>query len=244
MADMSLLSERIRYLLDQHPDVNRSKLAKIAGVQPSAVTAWVNGNAQRLTSKSLMRLSEYFKVSPQWLESGIGTPDMPILPLESIQVLDDDEKLKDDDPWVEIEEFNQIEFGCGPGPSDPSWEQEHDKVRRMYRTSWLRKRGFRPEMLKTTHVCGDSMEPTLSNGDAVTINLDDRYRIQDNAIYAFVLNGEMLIKRLSRSRLTGDITIKSDNKDYGTETYKADDETNTFKLIGRVVEYSGSSHLE
>ena len=88
------------------------------------------------------------------------------------------------------------------------------------------------------------MHPTLCDGDSVIINMADNLRIEDGKVYAFKLNGELLIKRLTRSRITGDITIWSDNKEeYTPEVLKHDDESISFVLLGRVVNRSGKGDL-
>lgn len=186
-----------------------------------------------------MKLSESFSISAAWIAGGAGSPE-----LRPIKVIEDDQTLTEDDAWVEIPDYSEIEFGCGPGMINPSYDQEHNITRKSYPRSWLRAYGFRPEALVCARVSGDSMEPTLHDGDSVTINMDEKERIKDNRVYAFKLNGELLIKRLIRNRINGDISIISDNRDkYDPMVLRGDDNSNTIEIIGRVIEHTGMSDL-
>lgn len=234
MADYRLLKDRADYLLKTFR-IKPAELARRAGVKPSSVSDWLSGKTKSLKSPVVMRLSESFGIPAAWIAGGVGSPE-----LRPIKVLNADQKPVEDDPWIEIPDYYEIEFGCGPGMIDPSYDQEHAVAKRAYQRSWFRKHGYRPEALMTVRVSGNSMEPTLWDGDSATINMDDKERIKDNNIYAFKLNGELLIKRLFRNRINGDISIISDNRDkYAPMVLHSDDESNTLQIIGAVIDHSG-----
>jgi len=79
-------------------------------------------------------------------------------------------------------------------------------------------------------VIGDSMEPTLRNGDYIIITPDDEVR-RDNGIYAIVVGGTVMVKSL-QFQLDGSIRIISDNPKYATETYNPDESQVEFRIIG------------
>lgn len=238
MPDFRLLKDRVEYILKQ-TGYGPSKLAKIAGVKPASVSDWRSGKSQKIGLDAALNISAALGFTPQWIGRGEGTPEM-----RSVKVLEDNQQLTDDDPWVDIPDYSEIEFGCGPGMIDPSWDQQHEITRRSCHRSWLQQNSFKADSLASVRVSGNSMHPTLCDGDSVIINMADNLRIEDGEVYAFKLNGELLIKHLTRSRITGDITIWSDNKEeYKPEVLKHDDESISFVLLGRVVNRSGKGDL-
>lgn len=70
--------------------------------------------------------------------------------------------------------------------------------------------GYRPEMLIAIGVKGDSMEPTMSEGDTVVINTSEKAP-KDGKIFAVNYEGEAVIKRLERN--SGAWWLVSDNPD-------------------------------
>lgn len=76
--------------------------------------------------------------------------------------------------------------------------------------NWVDKNGFNPELLVAIKVKGESMEPSLYEGDLVVVNTGDR-RPLDGAVYAVNYEGEPVVKRLSRD--AGRWWLTSDNPD-------------------------------
>ena len=63
---------------------------------------------------------------------------------------------------------------------------------------------------------GNSMAPTIDNGDKLIVEHGSGNQIQDNKIYVFCYNGEFFVKRLSKN--LDEIIIKSDNPEYRVRT--------------------------
>lgn len=78
---------------------------------------------------------------------------------------------------------------------------------------------------------GDSMKPTLNNGDLLIIQLQD-YIDKQNAIYAFTYEDEQYCKYLSKDLNT--LIISSENKKYLDLRLVADD-LSKVRVIGRVI---------
>lgn len=238
MADFSLLSDRIRYVLDHYKKTQRA-LAEIAGVKPPSVSAWLKGTTLGINSQAAKRISEALNVSLNWLIDGKGDPDPKLSPIEVFDDANPDE-CQDNDQIVFIKDLNMA-FGCGHG-HEPTWEEANISKPRAYRLSWFQRHGRKPENCVTAYVDGDSMEPTLCDGDSVLIDTSDKYRIDSGHVYAFYIFDELKIKRLYRNS-RGDVTVVSDNPTYEREVFRHDDESIVMNLIGRVIEKSGSSNL-
>jgi phage repressor protein C with HTH and peptisase S24 domain len=87
------------------------------------------------------------------------------------------------------------------------------------------------EDLEGLHVEGDSMNPTLLNGDLVIIDpVDKNYR---DGIYLISVNGDTAIKRLLFTPKT--IRVISDNPNYGTFEVDRREYNSEFDIIAKVV---------
>lgn len=92
------------------------------------------------------------------------------------------------------------------------------------------------DRLAILQVKGDSMKPTMEDGDYVMIDLTDT-QIKDG-LYAFVMQDEARVKRLQT--LFDGVTIKSDyDMKYDSEFLKTE-AVNQLKIIGRVIWRSGA----
>lgn len=79
---------------------------------------------------------------------------------------------------------------------------------------------------------GNSMSPTISDGDKLLIEHWNGEQIQDNKIYVFCFNQEFFVKRLSKN--LDEIIIKSDNSEYRTRTISGST-IDELTLIGKVI---------
>lgn len=99
-------------------------------------------------------------------------------------------------------------------------------------TEWIVRNGYDPAMLVVIRIGGDSMEPTLYDGDLGVVNLADT-RPVDGRVYAFNYEGEPVVKRLSRD--AGQWWMTSDNPDqrkYHRKTCQGND----CIIVGRVIQ--------
>jgi phage repressor protein C with HTH and peptisase S24 domain len=98
--------------------------------------------------------------------------------------------------------------------------------------SYLDAWGVASRDLAGVSAIGDSMTPTIGDGDLVIIDRRSADILSDR-IYAFRLNGELRMKRLARLPNNG-VRMVSDNKAYPPIDLTAD-EAEDFKLFGRVI---------
>lgn len=102
-----------------------------------------------------------------------------------------------------------------------------------FKSDWVRNAlGVPVKDLALINVLGDSMEPTLSDGDLILIDMSTR-RVKDNAVYVLQLNGSLLVKRIQR-KLDGSVLVRSDNTIYEPETVNSE-MLDSLNIIGRVV---------
>ena len=79
---------------------------------------------------------------------------------------------------------------------------------------------------------GNSMAPTIENGDKLIVEHWTGDQIQDNKIYVFCFNNDFFVKRLSKN--LDEIIIKSDNPEYRIRTVNGSS-SNELILIGKIV---------
>ena len=93
----------------------------------------------------------------------------------------------------------------------------------------LFKTPINPNKIKLIQVSGDSMFPTLNDGDFVVIDEAKSHGV--DGIYAINLHNQILIKRL-KFKLDGTVQIISDNKDYEMEIYNPKETQIPLHIIG------------
>lgn len=88
--------------------------------------------------------------------------------------------------------------------------------------------------LAIIEVSGHSMEPTLSDGEQVMVDLRQN-RFIDDAVYVIQQDGHLRIKRV-QMRMDGTILIKSDSVFYDDEVLQRED-ADRLRVIGTVLPY-------
>jgi phage repressor protein C with HTH and peptisase S24 domain len=97
---------------------------------------------------------------------------------------------------------------------------------------WLRTLSGTPDKLSIISVRGDSMQPTLAEGDDILVDTGDAADRLRDGIYVLRVEDALLVKRLARNPATGRISIRSDNPAYPAWD---DCAATDIHVIGRVV---------
>jgi hypothetical protein len=84
-----------------------------------------------------------------------------------------------------------------------------------FRGDWLRTLGINPRFARAIFARGDSMEPTINDGDLLLVD-ESIDHVLDHGIYVVVYQGMVLVKRVQLRR-DGTLVLKSDNKNYDEE---------------------------
>jgi phage repressor protein C with HTH and peptisase S24 domain len=101
-----------------------------------------------------------------------------------------------------------------------------------FQSNWVRSvASGRPEALSVISVTGDSMLPTLADGDQILVDTADCERLRDG-IYVLRTDDALLVKRLSVNPATRRLAIRSDNDAYPSWD---DCDPAGVNVIGRVV---------
>ena len=100
-----------------------------------------------------------------------------------------------------------------------------------FHTDFLCRKGA-PDTMRLFEVAGDSMIPTLNDGDMILVDLSQT-DVQSGRIYLLRMGEELMVKRLER-RPGGIFLIKSDNTNYEPIPIKIDD-TPDVQIFGRMI---------
>ena len=97
---------------------------------------------------------------------------------------------------------------------------------------WFRHLGVRPQRVSIIRVDGESMAPTLSDGDDIMVDRDDDADRLRDGVYVLRLDGVLMVKRVAMGPLRGRFSVLSDNAHYPDWT---DIDPALVDIVGRVV---------
>ena len=102
-----------------------------------------------------------------------------------------------------------------------------------FEEKWLRRLSAgQPGDLSLIRVQGDSMSPTLSDGDDILVDASDATARLRDGIYVLRRDDALLVKRISPNPASRRLSIKSDNVSYPSWP---DCRPGDIDIIGRVV---------
>ena len=97
---------------------------------------------------------------------------------------------------------------------------------------WLRRMRIADRsLLSVIGVQGDSMAPTLSDGDEILVDRGDSGARLRDGIYVLRIDGTLIVKRVARSP-AGQVSVRSDNQAYPSWP---DCDPDSIDVVGRVV---------
>ena len=197
-----------------------ARISALIGRNSSYIQQFIRrGTPRKLDEQDRRILAHYFSVSEEELGGNEGPPLAPAPAGHPIAV-----------PILSV----------GGSAGHGSLEgQEQSSASMCFDSRWLRALGVKPDRISIIHVQGESMAPTLYDGDEIMIDHDDgASRIRDG-IYVLRLDDGLMIKRVVIGPLRGQLSVGSDNPAY--PQWK-DVDPNAIAMIGRVVWYGRRLH--
>ncbi len=210
MSTLSTFADRLRQVLGHEAIYAFSRRS---GVSDTALRSYMKGSVPGLDK--VLLIAQAAKVSVYWLATGDGDPDP------------DQPQRTTDSEFVYIPCLD-VEVSAGPGVV------AHDETMQgvvAFDAQWLRAQtNCNPSKLSLVTVKGDSMSPTLEDGDMIFVDHSSTdYR---DGIHVFQMEGDLLVKRLQK--LPGSsISVISDNPRFPAFTVDLTDSSCVFKLIGQ-----------
>jgi phage repressor protein C with HTH and peptisase S24 domain len=203
-------------------DQPQKEFAKQLGVHPNTIGRWER-DEQSPDQRDLCNILLKFQgINPEWLLTGEG----PMYKEEADQHWN---QPKADDSSFDLIPMVEAELSAGGGAFVNS---EDVKGLYAFRKEWVRRVATGPKDMVLMRVNGDSMYPTIHDGDTVMIDTC-RKKVVELGIFALRYDHTVMIKRLS-FRPGGKIQIISDNLAY--QAYEAD--MQDIHIIGQVIFFS------
>jgi phage repressor protein C with HTH and peptisase S24 domain/DNA-binding XRE family transcriptional regulator len=136
----------------------------------------------------------------------------------------------------------EIHLSAGPGSNGSQVEIEfNEKQPQAFRAEWIRQQHLKPKKLAAMTARGNSMEPTIHDGDSLLIDTS-QVDVVDGRVYGLWYEGGERVKRLYRMP-GGGLRIRSDNMAEHPEIVLGADYAGHVRIIGRVIHRSGTGGL-
>ena len=186
-------------------------LSRLIGRNSAYIQQFVRrGVPKKLSESDRRKLARYFSVP----ESMLGGPEGDYDPLQSSLV-----------PVMQT----AVRASAGPGDH----RQRIGTAYFAFDERWLRRlTSASPGQLSVIRVEGDSMAPTLADGDDILIDRNDcNDRLRDG-VYVLRVDDALVVKRLALHPIARRVTVQSDNPAYSDWP---DCDLKDVQCIGRVI---------
>lgn len=215
MVYMETLGDRLKKLRIERNETQED-IGKIAGVTKQAISKIERIGVIESAGSTLDPVARHYGVNLRWLISGEG-PRM-----RSADIPDDIED------WADVKGVRQA-AALGDGAEPDEYVETH---KLKFRAASLSRKKLRPDRLAVIYGKGDSMYPTIKDGDAILIDTGDK-EPRDDKLFVITYGRDLFAKRLIN--LGGKWFIDSDNKsDPKWKRPIPVDEAKGFEIHGRV----------
>lgn len=228
----SFLTRLERALAEMPQRPTQADLARAAGVRPASVSDWFSGKSKSL-GKSLLPISRFLGVNPDWLRDGRG----PMRPASNAT-----------EPAYMVAEASAY-FGAGSeiplidargscGGGALAWDLEQ-KPPLIKEPSWFRRYGVKADEVFAVFADGDSMADYIVDGDIVIFDRT-KQEPRSGAIFLIDHPDGLKIKRMRRE-IDGSWVLESMNPDkrrYPDERITVD-QADLLKIKGQFVYRQG-----
>lgn len=187
----------------------------------------IEAGKQKIPEDIIVKYIDYFDIDANWLLTGEGN----MLKSQSLAhsgVIT--QGLEADTAWEDFDlvPFYDVEASAGAGAFV---DQEFKTSEMAFRKDWLRLRGLKAAHCALIKARGDSMEPTIHDGDLLLVDRSIE-TIKDDAIYILQADHHLIVKRVQQT-VDGALIVISDNDRYRDQTFDAI-QAEKIKVAGRV----------
>jgi phage repressor protein C with HTH and peptisase S24 domain/DNA-binding XRE family transcriptional regulator len=261
MEELNTIGARVAWARQQRK-LTQQQLADRAGVAQSTIGSVESG--QRQKPRELNSIARALEASVLWMETGEGpwdavfhqdikpgnvitepgnrgtyrVADLPrAYGMEPILAWEHQDDLPEGE-FVMIPRLD-VHLSAGGGREQVEIDLVKDNPQ-AFRTEWIRLMRLKPNKLAAMRAAGESMEPTIHDGDSLLVDTSQT-TVQDGKVYALWYDGGERVKRLFRLP-GGGLRIVSDNARFPTVEVQPS-EIEHVRVIGRVVHRSGTGGL-
>ncbi|MGO7903618.1 S24 family peptidase [Rhizobium leguminosarum] len=217
-------------LLEAVGDESIHAFSKKSGISDSSLRGYLKGAMPG--ADIALKIAEVAKVDLKWLIAGTGSKEIKP-PEDAFEggALDSRGRIVNEIAFIPRLD---VQASAGMG----SLVVSEDTVDILaFNRNWLRERSINAVAARVLDVKGDSMEPTIRDGDILVVDTSIT-QVRDNAIYVIIYAGNVLVKRVHLKR-DGSLTLISDNERYPREDVPIE-EVPDLHIAGRVMWFGRS----
>jgi Peptidase S24-like len=225
---MEVVMDDVRTNLDRlckEQGEDYTSLSRLLGRNPAYVQQFMKrGTPRKLDEADRAKLARYFGVDEALLGAPLhsGADDARRAPGGKAP------QMKARHPMVMVQQFS---IGASAGPGAVVGIESHQNAF-GFEERWLRAVSSQPDAVSMIQVMGDSMAPTLFDGDDILVDRSKTGTHLRDGIYVLRFDDVLMVKRLALNPAARRISIRSDNPSYpGWE----DCDPDAVDVIGRVV---------
>lgn len=199
----------------QEKGIDYARLSAKIGRNPAYIQQYIKrGSPRRLAEQDRARIAAYLGVS----EAMLGGPVQRVAAPARVR-----------GPGMILVPKLAIGASAGAGASIDGEAVEGEVA---FDPKWLRGLGADPRALSIIRVEGDSMAPTLNDGDDIMVDGGDAAARLRDGIYVLRMDDVLMVKRVARAPGQGRVSVISDNVHYKSWD---DLPMAAVQLVGRVV---------
>jgi len=169
---------------------------------------------EKVRASTVRVICDYLVINRDWLVWGKGSMDDPNAPAEDAE-------------WPDVLGY-KVAASLGDGAQPDEYAETH---KLKFRADSLRSKGLRPDRLAVIYGDGDSMHPTINDGDAILFDRDDT-KPRDGKLYVITYDGDLIAKRLME--LDGAWYAVSDNASVDKWKPRKLDPSRGVEIAGRI----------
>lgn len=195
--------------------IDYARISQVIGRNPAYIQQYIKrGSPRRLGEQDRARIAAYLGVSEAMLGGPVQRVATP---------------ARTRGPGMILVPKLAIGASAGAGASIDGEAVEGEVA---FDPKWLRDLGADPRALSIIRVEGDSMAPTLDDGDDILVDGGDAAARLRDGIYVLRMDDVLMVKRVARAPGQGRISVISDNPHYRSWD---DLPMTSVQLVGRVV---------
>jgi phage repressor protein C with HTH and peptisase S24 domain len=185
-------------------------LSRMLGRNPAYIQQYIRrGTPRRLAEEDRRLLARFFGVG----EEALGG------------------RAPADPPGSGLVRIERLEVGASAGPGAlPEAERPLGHI--AFDPAWLRRVAADPKRLSLIRVEGDSMAPTLADGDEILVDRGDSAERLRDGVYVLRIEDALVVKRVAPHPDGRALAIRSDNPAYPSWP---DCDPASVEIVGRVV---------
>ncbi|WP_097093711.1 S24 family peptidase [Novosphingobium sp. Chol11] len=194
---MDNVRRKLQELITQRGDTYAG-ISSLLGRNSAYIHQFITrGTPRKLSDEDRRILSHHFSVP----EECLGAQDLPPRPAAAGK------------PLVTVPILQTLAAAGDPQNSRPNDERKSSVT---FDADCLKKLGVKADRISIVRIEGDSMSPTLCDGDDVMIDHDDGSARLRDGVYILRIDDGLVAKRVSPGPLRGQVVVSCDNPAYPT----------------------------